>query len=280
MGIRRREFLISSLGAAAFVQAATKSIWGAAQKPPIGIQLYAVRGEFEKDVPGTLKKLAELGYQGVEFWGYGGTENVFREWTAEALREQLDGNNLKCCGIHMSVKALADENFETTVRNNKILGNKYLIVAAASNLMESPESIKKFANILNESAKKAEKFNMKVGYHCHGFDFKKMNGQTGWDILFSQTIPDVVMQLDTGNCAQGGGDPIAVLKKFPGRADTVHIKEYEGAPLTPTNPEWQKIIQICKKLHNTEWYIIEQGEAKGAGFDVPRESVETLRKML
>src|ERR1044071_6569549 len=76
----------------------------------IGFQLYTVRGEFSHDVPGTLKKLAEIGYKAVEFWGYSGTPAVYQEYSAAELRKFLDDCGLKCCGMHLDLKALAKEN--------------------------------------------------------------------------------------------------------------------------------------------------------------------------
>lgn len=284
MGIRRRDFLISSVGTAALLQTTAISAMAQAERrnrpPSIGIQLYCVRGEFEKDVPGTIKKVAELGYQGVEFYGYGGTENVFKDWTAEKLRALLDENKIRCCGIHMSVAALQGDALARTIKNNQILGNRYLIVAAANDLMESPEKIGQFAKLLNETAEKVRDQRMRVGYHCHGFDFKKIGDQTGWDLLFSQAAPNVVMQLDTGNCAEGGGDPIAILKKFPSRAATFHVKGYPGAPLQADNPVWKEIIQLCKDTQRTRWYIVEEGEAENKGFDIAKASIENLKKMI
>ncbi|MFB3785725.1 MAG: sugar phosphate isomerase/epimerase family protein [bacterium] len=284
MIIRRRDFLISSLGAAAGLHTSALAAMAQTERrnrpPAIGIQLYCVRGEFEKDVPGTLKKVAELGYQGVEFYGYGGTENVFQDWPAEKLRALLDENKIRCCGIHMSVGAIQGDALARTVKNNEILGNRFLIVAAATDYMESPEKIGQFAKLLNETAEKVREQRMRVGYHCHAFDFKKINDQTGWDLLFSQAAPNVVMQVDTGNCAEGGGDPIAILKKFPNRAATFHVKGYAGAPLQADNPVWKEIIQLCKDLHRTRWYIVEEGEAENQGFGIAQASIECLKKMI
>ncbi len=284
MEIRRRDFLLSSLGATALLPAAADIALAQDQRerrpPAIGIQLYCVRGEFEKDVAGTIKKVAELGYQGVEFYGYGGTETVFKDWTAEKLRALLDENKIRCCGIHMSVGALQGDALERTVKNCETLGNRYLIVAAADNLMESPETIGQFAKILNDASEKVQERRMRVGYHCHGFDFKKIGDKSAWEILFSQIGERIVMQMDTGNCAEGGGDPIAILKQFPNRATTVHIKEYPGAPLVADSPIWAEIIRICKEMHRTRWYIVEQGEAENKGFDIAKASIDCLKKMI
>ena len=86
------------------------------------------------------------------------------------------------------------------------------------------------AKLFTELAAKVKPQGMRVGYHAHGGDFKKFDGETAWDIFFSNAGPDVVMQMDIGNCLGGGGDPYAMLKKFPGRSATIHLKEHGGKP--------------------------------------------------
>src|SRR4051794_9465824 len=99
------------------------------KKIPIGFQLYTVRGEFAHNVPGTLKTLAELGYQGVEFWGYAGTPEVYQSYSARDLRKYLDDFGLKCCGMHLTPKALIPENLPRTIETNQTLGSTYLNIA-------------------------------------------------------------------------------------------------------------------------------------------------------
>jgi sugar phosphate isomerase/epimerase len=241
------------------------------------MQLYAVRGAFAADVPGTLAKLAEIGYQGVEFWGYGGTPNVYQKHDAKALRKMLDARKLKCCGIHCQLKALQGENLQRTIDNNKILGNKFLIVAANKRGMESEASIKKFAAFLNQTAASCKRQGMRVGYHAHPFDFVKIGGKPAWEVLFSSTAPDVIMQLDIGNCLGGGGDPIAMLKKFPGRATTVHIKEHGEKTLT--SDYFKEVFKLCERPRQPKWYIVEMGGPGGKDFEVPRRALTTLHKL-
>src|SRR5881296_3747157 len=88
---------------------------------PIGFQLYTVRGEFARDVPDTLKRLSQLGYKAVEFWGYGGTPNVFQKYSGPDLRKLLDGCGLKCCGMHIDLKALDKDNLQRSLENNQAL---------------------------------------------------------------------------------------------------------------------------------------------------------------
>ena len=138
---------------------------------PIGFQLYTVRGEFSRDVPGTLKKLGQMGYQGVEFWGYGGTPKVYQQYSAADLRKLLDDNGLKCCGIHLDLKALSEDRLKQTIENNRVLGNEYLNVAAAKDKMGSAATIAELAALLNQAAAQCRPHKMSVGYHAHPFDF-------------------------------------------------------------------------------------------------------------
>lgn len=122
---------------------------------------------------------------------------------------------------------------------------------------------------------------MYAGYHAHGFDFVEFEGRTAWDILFSQTRSEVIMQLDIGNCAGGGGDPIAILKKFTNRARSLHLKDYgkKDAVIGEGNADWPEIFRLCEEAQNTEWYVVEEGGDDGMGFDVSRRSREALRAM-
>jgi sugar phosphate isomerase/epimerase len=250
---------------------------GQAKPIPIGFQLYTVRGEFSRDVPGTLKKLGQLGYQGVEFWGYGGTPEVYQHYSAAELRKLLDSNGLLCCGMHLDLKALSADNLKRTIENNRVLGNEYLNVAAAKDKMSSAATIAELATLLNQAAAKCQPHKMTVGYHAHPFDFAKIDGRFAWEVLFSRTQPEVNMQMDIGNCLSGGGDPIAMLKEFPGRTRTIHIKEHEQK--TFDSAYYKEVFRLCETACGTRWYIVEMGGSDGNGFDVPRQALAKLRSL-
>jgi sugar phosphate isomerase/epimerase len=241
---------------------------------PIGFQLYTVRGEFSRDVPGTLKKLGTLGYAGVEFWGYAGTPEVYQKYSAADLRKLLDELGLKCCGMHLELKALSRENLERTVENNRVLGSEYLNVAAAENLMGSAPAIAELATTLNDAAAKVRSHNMAVGYHAHPFDFVRIDGKFAWELLFRQTRPEVNMQMDVGNCLAGEGDPIAMLKEFPDRTRTIHIKEHQDK--TFDSDYYKEVFRLCEGTSGTRWYIVEMGGSEGDGFDIPQKALAKL----
>lgn len=251
-------------------------------KVPIGLQLFSVRGECSTDLPATLKAVADLGYVAAEPWGYGGDKLEWQGWSGADIRTMYDDNGLTCCGMHIQTGALLGDNLARTIELNQILGNRFLIIAADKGRMSSVDTIAELAGILNDTAEKLQPLGLFTGYHAHGFDFELIEGETAWDRLFSQTRDDVIMQMDIGNCAGGGGDPIATLRKFPGRARSVHLKDYGGGPgavIGEGEADWPVIFDLCETEHATEWYVVEEGGEGGIGFDVCARSLAALRAM-
>jgi len=203
-------------------------------------------------------------------------------WPAQKIRTMFDNNGLRCCGMHLQTDALLGDNLQRTIEMNQILGNTFLIIASDKGRISAVDSIMELAGILNNAAQTLKPLGMFTGYHAHGFDFVQFDGQTAWEILFSNTEQEVIMQMDIGNCANGGGDPIAMLKKFPGRARSVHLKEYGGEPgsvIGEGKADWDEIFHLCQTLHHPAWYVVEEGGPEGLGFDVCQRSLEALRRM-
>jgi sugar phosphate isomerase/epimerase len=279
MSITRRDVLKLASGTAALCAAGLNplaALAAAGKKIPIALQLYSLRDIIGKDVPGTLAAVAKMGYQGVEFAGYCGKK-------AEDLRKILDSCGLKCCGTHTGIDTLLGDNLKATVELNRTLGNAFLIVPwLGDKYMASAQAVQGTAKLLTELAAKVKPEGMHVGYHSHGGDFRKIDGETCWDRLFSSAGPDVVMQLDVGNCLGGGGDPLAVLKKFPGRCLTIHIKEHggkQGAPIGEGTVPWKELFRICETTAGTQWYIVEQEAYASPPMDSVKQCLENLRKM-
>jgi sugar phosphate isomerase/epimerase len=249
---------------------------------PFGLQLFSVRGECAKGLPATLKAVRDIGYQAVEPWGYDGGKVEWQAVPARDLRRMLDDNGLTCCGMHLLTGALLGDNLARAVELNQQLGNRFLIIAMDKQRMSSPAGIQELAGILTDTAGKLKPLGMFTGYHAHGFDFVRFGDRTAWDILFSSTPAEVVMQLDIGNCGNGGGDPIAILRKFPGRAKSVHLKDYggpAGSVIGEGKADWAEVFRLCQTVHKTEWYVVEEGGPDGLGFDVSRRSLDNLRRM-
>ncbi len=280
MNISRRTALKLGAGTAAMLATGVTPLVAAARadkkKIPLGLQLYSVRHDCQKDLPRVIEAVAKMGYDGVEFAGYYGRK-------ANELRKLLDDAGLKCCGTHTGLNTLGDDALEATIEFNKTLGNKYLIVPGLPGANRgSVKALKETAKFFTETAAKVKPHGMVVGYHAHGGDFKKFDGQTGWDILFSNAADDVVMQLDIGNCIGGGGDPIAVLKKFPGRSATIHLKEHGGKPeavVGEGDVDWKQVFKLCETTGRTEWYIVEHERGAGKPLENVKRCIDNLRKM-
>jgi sugar phosphate isomerase/epimerase len=268
----RRDFLKWSAAAAAACSLGNLLEAAAAKKIPVGLQLYSVRHECEKDLPKVLETVSKIGYKGVEFAGYYGRN-------AKDLRKMLDDNGLVCCGTHTGLNTIQPASLAATVEFNKTLGNKYLIVPGMN--PKSKEEWLQQAKYFNEVADKLKPEGMFTGYHAHGGDFKKYDGETAWDIFFSNTKPEVIMQLDTGNTMGAGVDPVTVLKKYPGRAKTIHIKEHGGGPETVIGGgqiKWAEVFALCE-AGGTEWYIVEHERRREGQLDDVRRCFEAMKAM-
>lgn len=250
-------------------------------KAPIALQLYAVRGECKKSVPDTLAAVARLGYKGAEPWGYTGDAVAWLGIPAKDLRRQFDDAGLTCCGMHIGTGALLGDNLSRTIELNQTLGNRFLIIAGDKPRMSSMAGIRELAGILNDAAAKLAPLGLFCGYHAHPFDFVLVDGEQSWYHLFRQTKPAVIMQLDIGNSANGGGDPVTILKTFPGRAKSMHLKDYgkPGGVIGEGLANWPEIFRLCDTTQPVEWYVVEEGGPDGLGFDVPARSLTALRTM-
>jgi sugar phosphate isomerase/epimerase len=267
--ISRRKFLGSAavLAGGAFVVPALPA-WAeeaAGKKIPIGLELYSVRAELPKDFTGVIEKIGKMGYKGVEFAGYYGWDKKPKE-----LRKLLDDNGLKCCGTHTGLNTLQGDALQRTIDLHKVLGNKFLICPGLS--AKDAAGWMNLAKEFNEISAKAGEQGMLVGYHSHAPDYKKYDGKTAWEIFFDNTRPEVVHQLDVGNTLEGGGDPYAMLKKYPGRTKTTHIKEHGGAKdaaIGEGEIDWKKLLELYETVGGTEWYIVEYENAN------PMEKIKT-----
>jgi sugar phosphate isomerase/epimerase len=135
--------------------------------------------------------------------------------------------------------------------------------------------------LFNDVADKVKAEGMSVGYHAHAHDFKEIDGVSAWDLFFGNTKPEVIMQLDTSNCREGGADPVAVLKKYPGRARSIHIKASGGGPdavIGEDKVDWAAVFTFCETKGKTQWYVLEHETSKDP-LDAVKRSFEALKKL-
>ena len=277
--MNRRNFLRTSAGAAALgvgvAGLQTMAQDAAKKKIPIGVNLYYVRDAAAKDLGKLLEAFAAMGYEGIEFSGYYGI-------APKEIRKMLDDNGLKCCGTQSSLFELVGGNFDKTVEIHKTLGTPFITVAGGiDEAFSTRQGIQMTAFLFNELAEKLDKVDMRIGYHAHGDDFRKIDNETIWDRFFAQTRWNVMMQMDTGNCLSAGGDPYAPIAKFPGRSKTIHIKEWGNnrAPIGEGETNWNRLFELCETVGGTEWYIVEHDDGDAVSYKGMEASIKNLRNM-
>lgn len=237
-------------------KAAAPAFPAPSRKIGIAVQLYSVREDCKKDLPAVLKAVSDMGYEGVEFAGY-------YERSAQDLRGMLDDLGLQVAGTHIGLDTLLGDNFAKTVEFNQILGNKFLIVPGlAKERTATKAAWLETATHFNSIAEKLKPYGMWTGYHNHHTEFTALEGELPWDIFFGNTTPDVVMQVDTGNALHGGCNVVPFVSKYPGRALTVHLKEYSKtdnkALIGEGDVDWASAFKLCEGVGATQWYIVEQ----------------------
>lgn len=224
------------------------------KKQPIAVQLYSLRELAAKDFVGALELVANLGYEGVEFAGYGGLP-------AAELKGHLERLNLVPVSTHVSFERLRDE-FETEIAFNQQIGNRTLVVPVPpKDFAEKGEDYAQFAREMNKLGQKVAEQGLRLGYHNHSFEFKRFDGAYGLDIFYKEADPSYVFaQLDLGWVLHGGEDPANYLRKFMGRCPLVHIKDFdqnkeqtdvgEGALDLPS------VLAVATDV-GVEWLILE-----------------------
>ena len=283
--VSRRGFFATSAAAVAMLASgadaaaqAQKLRWTTSRhRAQVGLQLYSVRNDCGRDLPGTIAAVAKMGYKGVEFAGY-------YNRTATQLRKMLDDNGLLCCGTHTGLDTLLGDNLAKTIEFNKTLGNKYLVVPSLPGKYRgSHQAWLETAKLFNELAEKVKPQGMLVGYHNHSAEFKAIDGKLPWDTFCGNTSKDVIMQLDLGNAMHGGADPLPYIYRYPGRAITVHVKEFskknDKALVGEGDIPWKAFFALCKAVGGTEWYIVEQESYAYPPLECVKRCLINLRKM-
>jgi sugar phosphate isomerase/epimerase len=264
--LTRRQFIGASAVGAAVLMAGPSAFAASRKKLPIGVQLYSVRNDFAKDVPGVLAGIKKIGYEGVEFAGYANYGN-----NAAGLRKLLDDNGVRACGSHIQggLPALQGDGFARETDFNKIIGNDKLIIASGN--ARTADDWSRFADAFSALAEKLKPLQMRIGYHNHTSEFSPVDGRIPEYIFFDKASPDVFVQLDIGHCAHGGGDPVAVIKKYAGRLVSVHVKDWDPATGGDIVGEgivkWDEVLAACASAPSLQWYNIEEESGKFPGLD-------------
>lgn len=267
--LSRRGFL--ALAAAAPLAAAKKKI-------PVGLELYSVRDQLKADLMGTVKAVAKLGYEDVEFYSpyYGWTSDY-----AKDVRKLLDDLGIRCLSTHNGGESFSEQGLGKAIELNHILGTKFVVWASAGN-PKTLDGWKKIAETLGGASEKLRAAGLRAGYHNHQLEFTPIEGKRPIEVLADNTPKHVMLQLDVGTCIEAGSDPVAWISAHPGRINSLHLKDWAPAPgkgyevlFGEGSAPWLKIFEAAEKTGGVEFYLIEQEGARGIA---PLETVDRCLK--
>lgn len=247
-------------------------------KVPVGLQLYTVRNELEKDFEGTLAQVAEIGYPGVEFAGYFGR-------SAGEIAQLTSDLNLSPVAAHIPIEQLEEENLEETVEFHLELGCEFLVVPW---LPEARRKDRKkwrtAASMLTEVGADIKDYGLRLCYHNHAFEFDEYAGHLGFDLMFEKGEDSLFAEIDVYWVQFADRDPVDYLKKVANRCPLVHLKDMAG------NVE-RNMVEVGEGTINldlvfeaaedggVEWYFVEQDECQRPPLESARISFENLKKM-
>ena len=249
-------------------------------KIPVGLELYSVRDSLQKDPEGTIRDVAKMGYQDVEFYA------PYFEWSeaqAKQMRKLLDDLGLRCYSTHNDEDFFSAQKIDKARNLNKILGTKYM-VQSWSDPKPGLDAWKQVADNLNAAADKLQSSGLNVGYHNHDAEWKPVEGKRPIEIIASNTKPSVMLQLDVGTCLEAGADPVAWIKANPGRIRSIHCKDWSPDAnvgyktlFGEGNADWKGIFHAAENGGGVEFYLIEQEGSRYPELETARRCLEAFR---
>jgi sugar phosphate isomerase/epimerase len=280
----RRTISSMSLSRRSFLTVAAMIPWafraGSSVRIPIGLELYSVREALQKDPEATVRAVAEMGYECVEFYG------PYYDWTesqAKQMRKLLDDLGIRCNSTHNDQEYFGAEKIQHARNLNLILGSKYLVMASAD-LGNGPDRWKAVADSLNAAAEQLAASGLKVGYHNHEPEFTAAAGTRPIEVLAKNTKSSVMLQLDVGTCLKAGSDPAAWIRANPGRIRSLHLKDWSSDPAKgykvlfgEGDADWKKIFAAAESVGGVEYYLLEQEGSRFGEVETARRCLQSFR---
>lgn len=249
------------------------------KKIPIGLELFSVRKALQEDLMGTVRKVAALGYEDVEFF------SPYYSWTLEQakdVRKLMDDVGIKCLSTHNSFTNYKPENIQKAIDYNKILGSSILVIAS-SGRPQNLDDWKKITETLAEGHGKLRAAGLRGGYHNHQAEFTPLEGKRPIEVIAEGTPKDFVMQFDVGTCVEMGSDPVAWINANPGRIRSMHLKDWNkekgyrvlyGEGAVP----WKPVLAAAEKTGGLEFLLIEQEGSEFSEMETAQRCLAIYKK--
>ena len=225
---------------------------------PIALQLYTLREAMAEDFEGIVRRVADIGFVGVETAGFPGT-------TPEAAAKLFQELGLEVCSAHMPLP-VGDKKNETIDTMN-LIGSKRLIAGFGPDQYQTIDSAKECCAKFNEAAAEAKANGMTFGVHNHWWEFQEVEGRLVYQVMLEELSPDVFFEIDTYWVLTGGCDPAAVVKEMGDRAPLLHIKDGPCVKELDMTAVGEGIVDFPSIVRNagshTEWMIVELDRCAG-----------------
>ena len=246
---------------------------------PIAVQMYSVREAARQDLLEALRRVAKIGYGGIELAGLFGQSP---QHVAQTLQEL----NLQCVGSHVPLQELQN-NLSSVIDTHHQLEAKFLACPwLPPELRQDETGYRKLAQDLNYIGERCHANGLTFCYHNHDFEFAKFGDKFALDILLEQTDPAYVQfEPDCYWIRFVGLDPAEYIRRWQGRTPLVHLKDMT-ATSPPTSAEvgngilnWPTIFEAAQE-GQAQWYIVEQDESAGDPFESIEQSFNNLKNLL
>lgn len=254
----------------------------AAKHVPVGLEMYSVRGELAKDPNATVRAVAKMGYEVVEFFA------PYLDWTAaraKDIRKLMDDVGIRCNSTHNNGPSFTEQGLPKAVELNKILGSQYVVMASAGRVA-GIDGWKKVADQLSDISAKLKAAGLRTGYHNHKLEFVALDGKRPMDILAANTPNEVMLQLDVGTCVEAGSDPVAWIDANPGRIRCIHCKDWAPGPdkgyrvlFGEGDSPWIKIFAAAEATGGVEYYLIEQEGSRFPELETAERCLANWKKL-
>ena len=243
----------------------------------IGVQLYTLRDETARDMVGTLRRVAEIGYGAVEFAGYGNA-------APREIRDTLDGEGMTAIGAHVAFVDLETRPLQV-LADSALLGCEAVVVPSVPDTWtRTPSDVGRLAERLNSLGELCLAEGLRLAYHNHADEFRPLGASTAWELLAAETGPEAVeLELDLYWAAYAGADPVALIRDHGDRIGLLHVKDLAAddrgsdAPVGEGRLDWQGILAAAEGSA-VRWYIVEQDEPDGA-FESIERSLSNIRRL-
>src|SRR5437762_10058745 len=252
----------------------------AASSIPVGLELYSVRKELQREPQATVRAVAKMGYQCVEFYA------PYFEWSEDETRQMrklLDDLGIRCFSTHNDSSSMSADNIARARDKNLILGCKYMVMAS-SKPGPGLDGWKAVADALNSADEQLEKSGLHAGYHNHEPEVTQADVGRPIEVLAKNTKPSIMLQLDVGTCLKAGSDPVAWIRGNPGRIRSLHCKDWSPDPAKGYSvlfgegkADWKNIFAAAESVGGAEYYLIEQEGSRFSELDTAKKCLQTFR---